>query len=795
MNQPTTIPICFVAYPSQPRSLSETIETAIENINGTQIVEAIGWRSLNVGGRLVINEICATIDKSDLFICDLTYLNPNVLFELGYAVARNKRIWVILDSSYSDAVINYKQVKLLTTVGYSDYNNGSDIVKSFLDKQPYNNLSKTLYTDVIESFIVGKSGPPSLLYLKSAVNTEASARLTRRLQKSPVPLVTDDPADVTVQTLAWYAQNAISAHAIVAHFLDDTRSKGSPIPNAKYAFVSGLAIGLQKPLLMLAHAPFDPPFDYQNLLKIHSSASECQEIVEKWLRPIEEDYKRARQNFREHEHDQNLALALRRIHLGDHIAENEQDQLLNYFIVTSPYSEALHSSQSTIYVGRKGTGKTANLLKIADELMRSQKNHVCVIKPVDYDIEGVLELLNLSISKAEQGYLIQSLWKFLIYTELAISLRETILSRPAHIPVSEEEQAFVNFFQTDVVSIEPDFTVRMENVITELCHININDNATNQRVKISEIIHNQLLGKLRNQLGKVLQSKDRVAVLVDNLDKAWRPREDLPILSDFIFGLLSVTRAITDEFGRAGSSWRQVNLSLTVFLRSDIFSYIMSQAREGDKLSFSRIDWVDEKLLQRVIEERFVSSLDGQITPEDVWRKYFISEVAGLPTKQYLTQQIIPRPRDIIFLCKASLSYSVNHSHSLIEEEDILKGMRDYSQYAYLTLVTETKPIFPKIEELLIEFAGRPEIITDEDIRQALNRASLTNEPLDPIVDLLIDSLFLGIETEPNSFRFLYDENRANVLRSLARSNSQSKENQKYRINPPFHAYLEIVKE
>lgn len=782
---------CFLAYPSQPKSLVETIESAIQRINEIQIVKAIGWRSLLVTGRVVIKEICAAIDQCNMFACDMTFLNPNVLFELGYAVARNKRIWITLDSSYDSAISNYKHFKMLTNVGYAEYHNTNGIVKSFTSEQPYLHLEKTLYNDVVKSSLE-KSGMPTLLYLKSAVDTEASVQLARRLEKSPIPLVTDDPTEIAVQTLAWYTENVRDAHAVITHLLDDTRAEGFSIQNAKYSFVSGFAYGLGKPLLMVAHAPYDPPFDYQELLRIHHSAAECTQIVDEWLGSLETDYQVVRQKVVSYQRDISAVHTLQRINLGDHFAENEQRELLDYFIVTAPYTEALHLKQSMIYVGRKGSGKTANLYMIAHELEQSKQNHVCVIRPVDYDIEGVFNLLKLNVPKAEHGYMIESLWKFLIYTQLAISLRENIINRPSYTPITDEEQDFIAFVEHNLEIIESDFTVRLENALHNLCQITPSNIVTEQRTKISEILHSRLLSSLRERMGKLLHDKKKVCILIDNLDKSWESRTDLPALSDFIFGLLNVARSISDEFHRSGPSWRDVNLSVLVFLRSDIFSYIMADAREVDKLAFSTIHWDDEQLLQRVIEDRFLSSLN-QIAPADVWIRFFSEFVNATETKQYLVQHIIPRPRDIIYLCKESLSSAINRGHSKIEEEDIIFAEGEYSEYAYFTLVSETKPRFSEIEAVLVEFAGAPEVITRTDFEKFLTRAQVDVQRASFLIDLLADSLFLGLETEVDRFRFLYDERRKNVLKSLARSVAESKGVERFKINVPFHNYLEIT--
>jgi len=44
---------CFVAYPSKPISLAETIESAIEEIKGGQAVDIEGWKSKSLSESLL----------------------------------------------------------------------------------------------------------------------------------------------------------------------------------------------------------------------------------------------------------------------------------------------------------------------------------------------------------------------------------------------------------------------------------------------------------------------------------------------------------------------------------------------------------------------------------------------------------------------------------------------------------------------------------------------------------------------------------------------------------------------
>jgi hypothetical protein len=92
----------FFAYPSTPPGIPPTIGAAIEAINKSNSTELMSWEALRIGGQYIINEICRAIDDADYFCADVTNINPNVMFELGYAIATDKRVWLVRDDSYMD---------------------------------------------------------------------------------------------------------------------------------------------------------------------------------------------------------------------------------------------------------------------------------------------------------------------------------------------------------------------------------------------------------------------------------------------------------------------------------------------------------------------------------------------------------------------------------------------------------------------------------------------------------------------------------------------------------------------
>lgn len=782
-------PTCFFAYPSHPLLLAETVENAITQINSSKIVFMESWKSTNVSGKFIMQEICKAIDAHDFFACDITCLNPNVLFELGYAIAQKKRIWVSRDTSFDEENNkNYTRLELLTTIGYAPYANYQSLTKEFYKDNPYEDLSSTIYDTVIKS-IVKRGEDRSLLYLKSCCDTDSSIRITRRVNKTDIPLIIDDPSEVQTRPFNWYIQSVFSAYGVLAHLIGPHR-KGWQLHNAKYALISGIAYGFGKHLLMLAEEPYTSPIDYQDLLQIYKTAKQCNSYVVEWLSNVEFEYKEKRKTFQTYEKIKKDKFELQNISIGDYVAENESDELLEYFVTTSAYIEALNSQQS-IFIGRKGTGKTANLYKIVDELSQDSRNHICVIKPVAYELEGVIRMLQQSLPKSEKGYLIETFWKFLIYTELAKTIVDRLREKPVYYQRNEHENELYEFVEGHASLIDNDFSIRLEQAVISLCEIGYEPTAERQRIKISEILHSKIIGKLSDLLWRVFERKNRVAILIDNLDKTWQRREDMTDLCELLFGLLRVTKTIREEFRRKS---RRFNFSLTLFLRSDIFNFIIEHAREKDKISYSMLNWNDKDLLIRVIEERFCSLCGELVTPDEIWKKYFCSAVKDKSTKEYILERIIPRPRDIIYICKASIDEAVNRGHGVVEEADILEGEKKYSQYVFDSLLVENGVSVTELEAILYEFVGANEIVLHSEVVDILTKCNVEKDRIDYVIQLLLNLTFLGLEISKDKFVFIYNESDKRKYQVLAQKliRHEKMKEPRYQINKPFHSFLEV---
>jgi hypothetical protein len=71
------------------------------------------------------------------------------MFELGYAISQNKRIWLLLDTLIVESTKRFEQLRILTTVGYARYCNSRDIEASFYTDKPYSDLDNTIFNTAI----------------------------------------------------------------------------------------------------------------------------------------------------------------------------------------------------------------------------------------------------------------------------------------------------------------------------------------------------------------------------------------------------------------------------------------------------------------------------------------------------------------------------------------------------------------------------------------------------------------------------------------------------------------------
>ena len=258
-----------------------------------------------------------------------------------------------LDTSIVEAHKRFEQLRILTTVGYTKYCNSRDIEAKFYTDRP--DTGSTIFESTLfPNLPQGSLG--KLVYLKNKHNTQASTRISERIEESAIPLIVDDPRESSVQTLTWYGTQVHSSLGVVCHFASPSR-EGALLHNARYALVAGMARGFKRHLLMLEEGDFFIPVDYRDLLRQYNSAAQATSYVNQWLQPIEAEWSQQTASSKAYAHSLALATELKSFNVGEYIAENEATRLTeDYFVETAAFAQALQG-KTVIFVGRKGAGK------------------------------------------------------------------------------------------------------------------------------------------------------------------------------------------------------------------------------------------------------------------------------------------------------------------------------------------------------------------------------------------------------------------------------------------------------
>lgn len=730
-------------------------------------------------------EVLRAIDGASTVVAEITDLNSNVLFEIGYALASDKHVVLCLDTSDAQARQYWKEFGLLTSIGYVPYDASSEtLVAEFLRSRP-DLRPDSLWEEILISGGVGPRKPRTLFYMPLGNRADVGKALDRiLLARKNLSVATADEEEQGIAPLSWYAVQIYQSSAALLHLRGPQRAR-SLMHNARSSLFAGMAHALKLPTLLVAEQSFEPPLDYKDLLFKYSTARRLASYADSWLDDLPSDRDVRAVGRRQ------LAAELPFRRFGEYVAENEQDQLPDYFVETGQYDRVL-SSQTAVFIGRKGTGKTANMITAAETLSQDRRNLVTVIKPSGYELESLLAILDYLPEREAADFLLDGLWRYMLMTEVACAAVREAEGRPAGIATGSAMAALSAYLEDFVGGHELNFAVRLERLIDELIAEldSLPERVEDSQAWLSKKLHAAALVDLRKLMGDALHSRERIAVLIDNLDKAWERGADREQQSRMILGLLSAVGRVERDF-RKETAWREsVHVTLAVFLRADIFDEVRKHAREPDKITTLQVEWDDHELLARVIEDRYVAQQEGS-SAEELWQNYFCESVSGQSTRDFLLWRSLPRPRDLVYLSNACVLNAINHKNQRIEEGDVLAAQEDYSRFAFDALRVEGATS-EELDEVLLQFAGAQHTMALSDAMDLIKEGS-DSSATEALFSRLIRANFMGLETDDDQFDFPaaeQTEKRARVLAS--KLEKRLGREPRVTVHPAFRPYLGI---
>lgn len=482
---------------------------------------------------------------------------------------------------------------------------------------------------------------------------------------------------------------------------------------------------------------------------------------------------------------------LQNINFGQYVAENEKGNDKCYLDIFS--LEDLVNRDYNIVIGRKGSGKTATFYALEEHLNQSSINHVCQIQPVVFEIDGLLFSLENLPESYEQTYVVESIWKLLIYTEIISSLYERI-KRKHLAAYTEIEKKFVNFVELNSDVFQQDLCRRIAKELSDIKPI-VEDRVLDFSVKVSELIHEGTLSRAKDMLGELFQKErdKRIVVLIDNLDQSWEKGKKIELQTKWILGLLNVARRIVTDLSkvRIKESQKTIGFNLTIFLRSDIFKYVRERYPEPDKLGYKNLQWNDSEILFGVIENRFVElNKRNDAREEDLWENYIVNSIDGQSVKSYIFERIMPRPRDLIYFFGQALNLANRRKHDSIQEEDVKSAYEDYSAWVFQVILVESN-VTVDLKNFLYTFAGSPQVITKEDIISSMKESHIQSDGEDKVetfIDFLASISVIGREVKNNEFKYEYGFENEDVIRRRAKRLGTNQ----YKIHSALASFLDL---
>ena len=289
--------------------------------------------------------------------------------------------------------------------------------------------------------------------------------------------------------------------------------------NLRSAFLAGLAQGFDVEPLILQFDNGPAPLDYRDWVKNANRRIETERHVEEYCREVLIRNQRGGGRARRYSFG-----VLSKVNLGASAAENEGQQLADYFIQTAEYARALRA-EGAIVVGRKGSGKSAIAIRAAAELSRNHRALVLDLRPAAHNLSDLREQLQGSVGQGLFDHTITSFWQYVLLIELLLAARERALKQSrSDFGLQEDLRAIETDFSLTDEFVAGDFTARLEMTVERvLGFLSHNPSPDAVRQEITNEMYEDVIPALRDAFLSLSPFFSDPVILLDDLDKGWPP--------------------------------------------------------------------------------------------------------------------------------------------------------------------------------------------------------------------------------------------------------------------------------
>ncbi|MBU2257690.1 MAG: hypothetical protein KJ926_01055, partial [Candidatus Omnitrophica bacterium] len=694
-------------------------------------------------------KICSHILESHAIVADITYINQNVLFELGFGIANGKIPILIKEESRSGNVIDI--LKDIKRIDYSDIDAlAGKLYGAFFSEFTFSDLSDT-------------SDNPQVFFINADANMPIKRPIYKYLEENCRDFLfniqIDDSSEISSHKLIHLLKTINKSELIVCHMVG-IDYKGYDEINAQVAFLAGYALGKQKKIIILQEYPSDKMLDLQQVRRVYRDKKEALQLLENWLRPIKDAKLKILENEKKNKEQavlkEQLSLAL------GHPAAEYDSNLDDSFIETNDFLEA-RRFRKDLFIGRRGTGKTANFLQLSKDFKRHPRNIVVEIVPSKLQLISTIDYLYSRAGNERVTALFEMFWQYLILTEIAIQCQRYEVTN--NFMVDPGSFHDVVTLLEEYVDTHTEFDIRFNDIINRFCDVVMQSKTNDLRAIILQNFYKEYFPKMQKAVLKI-SNHHPIVVLIDNLDKDW-DKKNISSISALVNSLFDIMNRINvnSSFG---------DCKVVCFLRTDIYQISSKYDSDFDKRQPQALKW-DKELLKAVICER-IASAKGIVggNYDDLWRAVFGNNVGSIVNVfDYIMEKTMLRPRDILTFCTYILDNMMKKEKTVVDEQIILESEKLYSDYLLRSIRQEYMIGYPDIDDICAEiFFGRNTFFTESQLRERVANYAVSRSEygIDDIIAFCFKSGMLGIEIN-NVMHFEYEGKDYNLLISQARKN------------------------
>ncbi len=139
----------FVASPGAPTELVAGLTYAVEQANKLGKNSFHLWTDNDIVGKSLVEPIYDGINKSAFLVADITYLNLNVAYEVGYAIGRSKRAVLTRNKTLTGDIDLANEIGIFDTLGRFEYTSWDDLAKYIAEFSHLTPLGLEYPTDTV----------------------------------------------------------------------------------------------------------------------------------------------------------------------------------------------------------------------------------------------------------------------------------------------------------------------------------------------------------------------------------------------------------------------------------------------------------------------------------------------------------------------------------------------------------------------------------------------------------------------------------------------------------------------